>query len=72
MNSGVVLYTTHCPKCVILEKKLNSSGMSYTSVDDVDVMMSKGFISSPVLEVNGSTMDFAKAVAWVNSNTAKD
>jgi len=62
----VTLYSTHCPKCVILEKKLNQKEIEYQVVDDVDLMEEKGFLSLPMLEVEGATLDFGEAVRWVN------
>lgn len=62
----VTLYSTHCPKCVILEKKLNQKNIKYQINDDVDLMEKKGFLSLPMLEVDGKEMDFASAVKWVD------
>lgn len=64
----VTLYSTHCPKCVILETKLNQKNIKYQINDDVDLMKKKGFLSLPMLEVDGSTFDFGDAVRWVNEH----
>lgn len=61
-----ILYTTHCPKCSVLEKKLNAKNIPYKEVTDVDLMISKGFDSMPVLEVDGMAMDFKTANTWIN------
>lgn len=63
----VILYSTHCPKCVVLEKKLNQKSISYEEVNDVNVMRKKGFLSAPMLEVDGEIMDFKTANNWINS-----
>lgn len=63
----VTLYSTHCPKCIVLEKKLQSTKVQYNLVEDQDVMIKKGFMSAPMLEVDGEVMDFTKAVNWVNN-----
>ena len=62
----VVLYTTHCPKCMVLEKKLASKNISYEEVTDVDLMISKGLDAMPVLEVDDTVMDFKTANTWIN------
>lgn len=62
----VVLYSTHCPKCNILEQKLKQKNIEYTEVNDVEVMLGKGLNTVPWLEVNGEMMDFGKANEWVN------
>lgn len=61
----VILYSTNCPKCKVLEKKLNSSGIDYSIVTDVDVMEQKGFQSAPVLEVDDKIYKFSEAVKWL-------
>ena len=66
MNNKIVFYTTHCPKCKVLEMKLKQKKVEYISCDDVDLMLSKNISSAPKLEVNGELLDFAQAVAWVN------
>jgi glutaredoxin len=63
----VVLYSTHCPRCNVLEEKLEDEDIEYTIVEDQSIMQDKGFMSAPMLEVDGECMDFAKAVKWVNS-----
>ena len=65
---NVVLYSTNCPKCMVLEKKLELSDIDYQVVTDEDVMIEKGFASAPVLEVDGEVMDFGAAVRWVNEH----
>ena len=64
----IVLYSTKCPKCIILEKKLKAKNIIYIEVNDIEVMKEKNYLSVPVLEVNGERLDFAKAIEWVNKN----
>jgi len=61
----IILYSTHCPRCTVLEKKLNSKGIKYDIVDDEDTIVNKGFMTVPMLEVDGQALDFGKAVKWV-------
>lgn len=61
-----VMYTTGCPKCRVLEAKLQSKGVSFTKNDDVEYMAAQGMQSLPYLEVDGKLMDFGEAVKWVN------
>lgn len=62
----IILYTTHCPQCKILENKLQSKNISYEVCEDLDMMLMKGFRSAPNLEVDGEVFDFRNAVQWVN------
>lgn len=63
---NVVLYSTHCPKCKVLETKMKQKKVEYVEVDDVDAMLAKGIKSAPYLEVDDTMMDFNEAVKWVN------
>lgn len=62
----IKMYSTHCPKCKILETKLNQKNIEYEECNDVDEMLSKGIETVPVLEVDGQLLDFGNAVKWVN------
>ena len=66
MEDKIVLYTTGCSKCRILKGKLDAAEIKYTQVEDVDLMIARGMMTAPMLEVNGEIMDFAKAINWVN------
>lgn len=63
---NVILYSTGCPKCKILETKLTQKNIEYSIFDDVDAMINKGFQSVPLLEVDKKVMDFGEAVKWLN------
>ena len=64
---SVVLYSTHCPRCNVLEKKLQQKEGDYDEVNDTSIMEQKGYLSVPVLEVDGKSMDFKEAVDWINT-----
>ena len=63
----VDLYTTHCPKCKVVEMKLAKKNVKYTEHSDVDEMIKMGFNSTPILIVDGVRYTFQEAVKWVNS-----
>lgn len=62
----IKLYSTHCPRCKVLETKLKQKNIAYEECNDVDEMLRKGLISAPYLEVDNELLDFGKAVKWVN------
>ena len=63
----MLLYTTGCSKCKILESKLNDKNIEYNVCEDKEVMKSKGFRSVPVLELDdGTILTYGKAVKYVN------
>ena len=61
-----ILYTTHCPKCNVLETKLKSKNIEFEICEDIDLMLSKGLQQAPYLEVDNELMDFSNAIKWVN------
>lgn len=64
--SKVILYSNHCPKCNILIKKLKDKNIEFEEVNDVDLMISKGFMNMPMLEVDDVVIDFSNANKWIN------
>ena len=64
---NVVLFSTHCPRCNVLEKKLQQKKIDYKEINDTAIMEQKGYLSVPVLEVNGKSMNFKEAFNYVNS-----
>ena len=63
----IKLYTTHCPRCKVLETKMSKKGINYEEINSIDIMTEKGFKSVPVLELeDGTILDFAKANSWIN------
>lgn len=56
------LYTNDCPKCRILKAKLDEKDVIYNVCNDIELMLSKGFKTMPMLEVDGVTYDFLAAV----------
>lgn len=65
----ITVYTTHCPRCKILEKTLASRGVDYTAVEDVDTIVAKGFQMVPMMEVDGKVLDYKEAMFWIKENT---
>lgn len=65
--NDIILYTIGCPACMVLEKKLNSHGISFLKVEDEKEFDRLGIVNFPVLSVNGYLMDFdeaIKAIKW--------
>ena len=66
---NVVLYTIDCPKCLVLEKKLNSKNISFDKVSDKETLVAKGLVDAhfPILEVGGAMMEYGTAVEWIKN-----
>ena len=65
-----ILYSTHCPKCVVLEKKLEKAGIEFEVCDDEKVMEEYGFTSLPMLQIDTNILDFSAAIKWVGEYSA--
>lgn len=69
--SKIVLHSTGCPQCVVLEKKLTAKGIEFTKNTDKEQMLSMNFTRVPILEVDGKQMDFAAANKWINEQEGR-
>jgi glutaredoxin len=63
---SVILYTTGCPNCKMLEKLLDIKNIKYSTITDINIMLDRGFKSVPQLEADNVLMDYNSAKAWVN------
>lgn len=61
-----ILYSNGCPKCRVLESKLNAKGIAFEKSEDFSKLIEQEKQSLPVLEVSDKFMDFPEANAWVN------
>jgi glutaredoxin len=65
-----ILYTTHCPKCRVLETKLGQNGIEYKVIDDTDVVIdvgrAHGIMSAPILFIDDQYYDFSAAIKYIN------
>ena len=64
---NIILYSTDCPRCRILKKKLDMAGLEYIINTDVDQMLKMGFQEAPVLGVDNAFMNFTQANAWLRN-----
>lgn len=77
----VILYSTGCPRCNVLKRKLDEAEIAYIVVDNMDSIMkvcNKNNIDTvPILEVPGDSssgiseyMNFSEAIKWVGERNA--
>lgn len=62
----IILYSTHCPRCTVLETKLKQKNIEYEECNDIEEMLKLGIQEAPQLKVDGKLMTFSEAVKWVN------
>lgn len=68
-GSGVMFYSTGCPKCKVVELKLKQANIEYQVVSDVDAVVKfgkeHGIGSAPILAVDDIVMDFSQAISYL-------
>ena len=64
----VIVYTQPtCGRCNVLKRKLSDANIEFSVCEDIDLMVSKGFRTTPMLEVDDKVMDFSSAIEWIES-----
>ena len=66
----IIFYTTNCPRCQVLKKKMDSLGIEYELNNDIEEMMLWGVQTVPMLRIEKqlldfSLLDFSQAVKWL-------
>lgn len=67
MQGKIILYSTGCPRCSVLKKKLIQKEVPFVENNNEQQMLDKGFTEVPMLEVNGVCLGFTEANKWVNN-----
>ena len=63
----ITLFTTGCPKCEVLKKKLNDKHIEYKTETNIDKMFELDITQVPVLMIDDKLYNFTEAVNWVNN-----
>lgn len=67
----ITLYSTNCPKCKVITKKLQQKGIEFTEIDCkadltyIEMLRGKGFSSMPIMQVGEEFLDFMTANRWI-------
>lgn len=66
----ITLYSTHCPQCQVIEKKLTMANFTFEVIDNVDTMRELGMTQLPMLQIDDlAPMSFKEANKWIKENT---
>ena len=66
----ITLYSTHCPQCQVIEKKLNMANLAFEVIDDTNIMRDLGMTQLPILQIDDlAPMNFKEANKWIKENT---
>lgn len=58
----ITLYSTGCPKCNILERRLTNDKIDFTIIDDIDKLIEMGFQNAPILQINDQFIEYSEAM----------
>ena len=58
----ITLYSTGCPKCELLKRRLEKDGIAFDVSDDIDKLIEMGFMNAPILQVNDNYYEFSDAM----------
>lgn len=65
----ITLYSTKCPKCKVIETKLNQLHLDFKLVEDRDTAVSIGkannISTAPILQVGDKFYDFPAAISFL-------
>ena len=67
----ITLYTlSDCPRCVIVKQMLDTHNVQYNEIqDNKQLMIDKGFIEAPVIEVDDRVIEtYTSVLAWLEDN----
>lgn len=62
----VILYSTGCPKCRVLQTKLGQKKIKYEEITSIEEMEKLGIYTVPVLSIDGKLLQFVDAVKYLN------
>jgi hypothetical protein len=63
---NIILYTIDCPRCKVLEKKLQQKGINYSICNDIKIMTEKNIQELPVLSIDEKLYQYKEAINWIN------
>ena len=59
----IKFYSTNCPRCHVLQKKLDSKNIEYEIHTDTQEMVELGLVNAPALQLeDNSLLDFGQAI----------
>lgn len=63
----IILYSTNCPKCKVLNAKLTQKNIEHETITDIDKMLALSIRTAPLLEVDGKRYEFSEAINFINN-----
>ena len=67
----IKFYSTNCPRCHVLQRKLDDKNIEYEIHTDTQEMIDLGLVNAPALMLeDGKLLDFGEAVKWIGGYNA--
>ena len=67
----IKFYSTNCPRCHVLQKKLDSKNIQYELHTDIQEMINLGLVNAPALQLKeGQLLDFKQSIEWIGGYNA--
>lgn len=63
----MIIYSSNCPKCIVLKKKLEQKNITFTECNDFQKLLDANIKTLPVLEVDNKLLTFNDAVNYVDN-----
>jgi glutaredoxin-related protein len=64
---AMILYSNNCPRCIILERELERLGLYYQKCNNFTKVITTGFRSAPVLEIqDGVMLNFDESLRYLD------
>lgn len=70
---NIRLYSTHCPKCRVIEKKLEQANIKYELIDAkdnpkvIEELSALGVRQMPILMVDDKILGFSEIIKWIGA-----
>ena len=62
----ITLFSTGCPKCKVLKKKLDEKHIQYNIENDINKMLALNITQVPMLMIDDKLYNFTESVSWSN------
>ena len=63
----MIIYSSDCPKCIVLKKKLEQKNITFTECNDFQKLLDANIKTLPVLEVDDKLLTFNDAINYVDN-----
>lgn len=67
----VIFYSSHCPKCKVLEQLMNKKNIDYKMIDNEEIYLpiadANEIMSMPFAEIDGKILNTKELQAYINN-----